>query len=205
MVDEPEFRRTAVGLDLSLTASGVAVIRRVGIEPSHLQLARVGADGITNMPVAQQIDAIRQLADRVDAKLDLRARDVPVVAVVEALENGYTYGGATERTVLWWEVVTRLSGMTVYMPTSAQVKIYATGNGRASKKEVIAAVKQHWPWWAVGDDDNLADAAVMAEIGIAFADEPSANLPATHTRVLSKIRKITDPPARVANRKAKQR
>lgn len=195
----------SVGLDLSLTASGLARANTQNWPSGRVrpcELALVGQAGVTNMPLYDQLGAIDALAERI-VDWDL-AGGVPDVAVLEAPDNGRTYGGVTERAALFWAVAWHLKQLGVpafYLPTSQQVKIYATGTGSATKQMVKDAVSDYWPWWDHRSNDNLADAAAMAELGLALAGQPSLDLPKDHTRVLSAIRKVTDPPRRVTEPK----
>lgn len=187
----------SAGFDLSLTGSGIAR------SDTH-RVSKVGMAGITNMSVVQQIAAFDTLTAHIFAAYDWHGMFVGTdpddqVAVVEALDMAQSYGGQVERTILWWQVVNTLHnlGVKVYTPTSAQVKMYATGNGLAKKPEMIAAVRHLWPGYEIGKDDNLADAAAMAELGLALAGCPTLELPSMHLRSLSKIRTVEDPPSRV--------
>lgn len=192
-----------VGFDLSLTGSGVALTAPA--QPPHqFVLTLVGRQGVTNMSVVGQFAAIDELLAEIATAADLN--HPPDVAVLEALDMAQSYGGQIERTVLWWELAKTLHmlGVRVYVPTSAQVKIYATGNGLAKKPQVKAAVATHWPWWDFRNNDNLADAAVMAELGLTLAGYRSVELPKEHTRTLSKIRLLSDPPSRVTNPRPKK-
>jgi len=188
--------RTA-GLDLSLTASGVAL--------SSGTLLLFGRTGITNLPVAQQFVALDELIAGILTTITTGV-DYPNAVVLEALDMAQSYGGQIERTILWWEVAKTLYHLEipVYTPTSAQVKMYATGNGLATKQQVKEAVAEHWPHYLHRNNDNLADAAVMAELGLALAGQPTVQLPAQHLRSLSKIRMLTDPPSRVLKAAAKK-
>lgn len=190
----------SVGFDLSLTASGLARMRLVGDERRLLveEPVLVGRAGVTNMALSDQIDAVDALAQQI-VDWDLAA-GVPDVAVLEAPDNGRTYGGVTERAALFWAIAWHIKQIGVprfYLPTSQQVKIYAAGTGSATKDQMKDAVTQHWPWWEHRRNDNLADAAAMAELGLALLGFPSVDLPKEHTRVLSSIRSSFDPPRRV--------
>lgn len=195
----------AAGLDLSLTASGVALARPDLPDPGdRYRLALVGEPGITNLSVAAQIHKIDDLAARIVAGV-LDTPWPPTAVVVEALDNAQSYGGVTERAILWWKVIERLyaEDIPVYIPPSAQVKIYATGNGNAKKGEVIATVTRQWPEWHHGGNDNLVDAAAMAELGLALCGSPTIPLTKAHTRVLENIRRLDSPPARTLKKAAK--
>jgi len=186
--------RTA-GIDLSLTATGVAL--------SDGECRLVGRDGVTRMSLDQQIPLLAGLAHEI---VVLALRNDPVAICIEALDMSQSYGGQIERTVLWWDVVSRLRAMTglvIYVAPSPQVKMYATGNGSAKKGAVVEAITRRWPQFEHRGDDNAADAAACALIAAHMLDTPIhpgsetfgyVELPATHTRALKSVRSIEVPP-----------
>lgn len=185
---------SVVGLDLSLTNSGICL--------PNGQTGLVGKTGIASLCVAEQRQVIAELARRITDQVYPHV-DAGGIAVVENLDMSNSYGGAIERVVLWWDVVGMLIdyGLRVATPTSAQVKMYATGNGNATKGVVIEAVTRQWPHLQHGGNDNRADAAAMYALGMGLLGQPLSQLPKTHTRALEKVRFVTDPPpARKAKR-----
>lgn len=183
----------SAGLDLSLTASGIAL-------PDG-RCGKVGRDGITGLSVVEQMEVLdglaRQITDRVFGAAPKTEQEL--VVVVEALDMANAYGGQIERTILWWEVVRGLLGygFRVATPTSGQVKKYATGNGNAKKGEVQDAVTRQWPQFDHRGDDNMSDASAMCALGLALSGHPLTDLPKTHTGVLAAVRYVTDrPPAK---------
>jgi Holliday junction resolvasome RuvABC endonuclease subunit len=194
--------RTA-GIDLSLTATGVAL--------SDGECHLVGRDGVTRMSIDQQIPLLAGLAHEITM---LALRNDPVAVCIEGLDMSQSYGGQIERTVLWWDVVSRLramTGLTTYVAPSSQVKMYATGSGAAKKGAVVEAITRRWPQFDHRGDDNAADAAACALIAAHMIGAPigapgvdgASYLPATHTRALRSVRPIdVAPPAKKrANRR----
>lgn len=166
-----------IGLDLSLTGSGVA--------SSNGWCDRVGTPDITTRSLGERIIAVDYLVDQV---ITLVAR--PVLVCIEIPAFSRAGGGALERGSLWWLVVRRLTGAEIPI---AEVAIqhrmrYATGKGAASKGAVIDAVARRWPMWETGGDDNLADAAVLAAMGADRLGHPLAVMPATHRKALDGVR-----------------
>jgi len=179
------------GLDLSLTATGIAYAD-TGV------CVTVGQTGLT--------DPTRDLAQRAQALSDLFwsiAFDhlrTPEILAIEGLDTSQRYGGVNERAHLWWRIVTRCAARNVPIVEvqSQRLKVYATGNARATKQEVIEAVRQYWPQMQIerdsghGYDNNKADAAVLAAIGADLLGRPIGAVPETHRKILPRLR-ITDP------------
>ncbi len=59
------------------------------------------------------------------------------------------------------------SGIPVLAVAPTQVKKFATGNGKATKAQVIAGVRKYWGFCT--KNDNIADAFVLALIGYYYA------------------------------------
>lgn len=173
---------SAVGIDLSLTATGVA--------RSDGSCALFGKPGITNLAWATQLRILSDLRKQiVDYALDHH----PDVAVIEGLDMAQSYGGQIQRSRLWCDVVQDLilDGLNVYVAPSPQVKMYATGKGqlprgREGKKLIIAAVTEQWPLFQHNGNDNMADAAVMCAMAAHLADEPMSQVSDLQIRGLAK-------------------
>lgn len=167
-----------IGIDPSLTATGIA--------SSLGWCRRIGQDDVTKLPVWARADALVDLADRIVEEVG----DAELV-VAERVAAAKAYGGASERAGLFWLIARRLRSREIPFveATPQHGKIYATGNGNASKKQVIAGVRHWWPHYSIGSDDNLADAVTFCamgadELGHPLAAEP---MPATHRRALAGV------------------
>lgn len=164
-----------VGLDLSLTGTGVAgsagwtdVIRPSAKLRGHNRLHHVRA-----------------------AVLEMIPADIAMVVV-----EGPSYGnqgssrqsGHHERAGLWWLVThalwTRDIAYAVASPASRAK--YATGKGNAGKADVIRETTRRFGWFAGGEDE--ADALVLAAMGADWLGHPLAPMPATHRRALDNVR-----------------
>lgn len=183
-----------VGIDLSLTATGVAY--------SDGQCFEEGKPGVTSLSVADQIIHLDNLA-RWAIKLAIDFR--PDGVCIEGLDMSRPYGGLIERVVAWWKVVEALSwvpSLRIWVAQSPQVKMYATGKGSGDKKAVLRAIQAHWPLFDVRNSDNRADAASCALIAAHKLGEPipasfsdaGGTLPGTHLRALAPVREISEPP-----------
>jgi Holliday junction resolvasome RuvABC endonuclease subunit len=170
----------AVGLDLSLTGSGVA--------SSLGWCERVGASDITTMDLDDRLAAVGNLVGKI---LDLTGGGGrwPEVVCVEVPAFSRSGGGVLERSALWWNVVAALRRREVPVVEIyiGQRMRYATGKGSASKGAVIDAVARRWPQFETGGDDNLADAAVLAAMGADWLGAPIGAVPATHRKALDGV------------------
>lgn len=149
-----------VGLDLSLTATGIAtvdetaVLRPMGLTgPARLMCIR--DDVLAALPVLH-----------------------PLVVV-----EGYAYGrhnqahqlgelGGVIRLALWE------AGIPYVEVPPSTLKKYATGRGNAGKDEVLAAAIRRLGY--DGHDNNEADALWLRAMGCAAYGAPLAGLPKTH-------------------------
>lgn len=152
-----------VGIDLSLTATGIA--------RSDGACAVIGADKITTHSWDTRIRLLNGLADEI---VNTATVLNPKAATIEGLDMAYSYGGQIERSYLWCEVVRRLimQGIFVWVAPSSNLKMYGTGKGSGQKNAVIEAVAAQWPWFDIGRNDNKADAAVCAAIARAKIGVP---------------------------------
>ena len=137
-----------LGIDLSLKATGLA----------H-------GWGTETLTFPDEVDTL----DRID-KIERRVWELvvtPCVAVLEGPSFRSNLPSAHERAGLWWGVRRTLRDMSVPVAvvTPAAVKKYATGNGTASKQEVLAAVIRRYPDFT-GTNDNEADAYVLRAMGL---------------------------------------
>jgi Holliday junction resolvasome RuvABC endonuclease subunit len=161
-----------IGLDLSLTGTGVAstagwtdVIRPAAKQRGHYRLQHIKA-----------------------TILELIPADVALV-VVEGPSYGSQAGqaGHHERAGLWWLVTHSLwktdVPFAVASPT-ARAK-YATGKGNAGKADVVRETTRRFDWFTGGEDE--ADALVLAAMGADWLGHPLAPLPATHRQALDKV------------------
>lgn len=178
---------TVIGLDLSLTGSGVA--------SSNGWCERVGLPDITTKSLGERIVAVDTIVNQV-----ILLVGQPALVCVEVPAFSRSGGGALERGGLWWQVVRRLlrAEIPVAEVFNQHRMRYATGKGSASKGAIIDAVARRWPMFETGGDDNLADAAVLAALGADRLGCPLAPMPVTHRKALDDVRwpeALSAPPA----------
>jgi Holliday junction resolvasome RuvABC endonuclease subunit len=154
-------RIAVVGIDLSLTQTGLAVITDGGLaETRTVKTTGKIADSLEQRKV-RIFDIVNQIGGFVD-------RWLPDLAVIEAPSFGSNYGSAHDRAGLWWGTVEML--MRHHIPVAQispkQRAKYATGNGNADKKLVHGNVILTY-----GSADNPiktndeADATILAAMG----------------------------------------
>ncbi len=155
-----------IGLDLSLTSSGVAsnagwsdTIRTPAKLRGHRRMAHIR-------------DTIRDHTTGAD------------LVVVEGPSYGnqgaQRQAGHHERAGLWWLITHDLwrRDVPLAVASPASVKKFATGRGNASKDEVLVAVCRRFAWFDGNND--AADAVVLAalgaeHLGVAMAVMPQVN------------------------------
>lgn len=142
-----------VGLDLSLTASGVAIWNDRTL--SLLTLESPHAGGIERLDWIY--NQVRELCRNAE------------LVVVEGLSYGSNMPSAQERAGLWFIVARALwkAGIPMQAVAPTQVKKFVTGKGSAEKSLILREVFRRWN--IIAEDDNQADAAVLVRIGLVLA------------------------------------
>lgn len=194
VLDPDSAGRCVVGLDLSLTATGIAVI---DVSTGEL----FTAVHTSPAPAADRIDCHvlrhRSLVDGIAAQVI--AAD-PVLAVVEGLSFSVSAkdSSLTRRGFLWWALAERLceAGVPLLEAAPTQIKKIGTGKGNASKAEMVAAYVSAWPSATVDRHvHDRADAAFSAGLGAAWLG--GVPLPFTMTVERRKVlKKLTEPTTR---------
>lgn len=158
-------RYRVVGIDPSLTATGVAtVLIRSGTPP---EATVTGCDSISPGKL-RDLERIQYLLHQVRvwaSNADL--------AVMEGPSYNSVTGSQHERGGLWWMLLERLTAwgvpVAVVPPTSREK--YATGKGGCGKDAVLAAAVRRYPDAPITSNDE-ADAVVLAAMGARWAGVP---------------------------------
>lgn len=157
---------TVVGVDLSLTATGVAA----GSGCTTLRCATTG---------------IKRLLEVRDAVLAI-CRGVALVAV-----EGYSFGSRTSHAYALGELggfvrVSLYEGGIRYVDVPpASLKKYATGRGNAKKEDVLVAAVRRLNYQ--GADHNQADALWLRALALDGLGHPIVTVPQTHRAALKPI------------------
>lgn len=190
---------SVIGLDLSLTGTGVAAI---AVDTAQLSTAVHSSPPPAVDTVAGHAARHRQLVDGIVGQV-LGAD--PVLVLVEGMQFSVNARDSSlaRRGFVWWSVVEQLcaAGIPVMEVTPGQIKQWATGRGSASKAEMVAAYARAWPTAPMGRNvEDRADAAAAAALGAAYVGV--AGLPqsmtAVRAKLLSKLPAPTLPVVRVA-------
>lgn len=155
-----------VGLDVSLTQTGIAV---VDTEVRSVVTARVAAPK-TEAGLAAMRLRIRKCVDgvmhRIPPRFDLVVVERPLPA------RGGFAALQLERAAAYWFLVDQLipRGLVLDVHPKTRAKL-ATGDGNASKKDVLVRVREDFPDLVIRDD-NEADAVVLADAGSRWLGAP---------------------------------
>lgn len=179
-----------VGIDPSLTCTGVARLLRGTGRPGH-DPAEWMPETWSRPSVGRRRDTLHDRKDRVVGIVaDVLAFCTPCeLAVIEAPAYGAAGGSAWDRAYVWWRIVDRLLDheapvVTVSPPSRA---LWATGNGRADKAAVSTAMGRMWPTAEIRNSDE-GDALALASIGLHVLGEPAPfDLTAYRIRALTKV------------------
>jgi Holliday junction resolvasome RuvABC endonuclease subunit len=171
-----------VGIDLSLTATGIAY-----------------ADGSTVTITAKGLtgpERLIHIRDAVRGALDV-AELAPDLVVLE----GYAFGRpaqAHQMGELGGVVRVALHEETAEFPTMrwavvppAKLKKFATGKGTADKTAMVVAARERLGW--TGMDNNAADALWARAVGLALYDALPVKLPQSHLVALEGVEIIGKP------------
>lgn len=169
-----------VALDLALAAAGIA--------QSHNGYAEAGPFCRTYQPRTTGHERVHDLTVQVAAACQCQ----PQLAVIERPwigEDKATLPLADLHGVikqwLWYQ------GIPYVYVVGATLKVYATGDGRASKDDVVRAVRLTYGYLLGGPsgvaDHNAADAFVLLAMALDHYGHPLADLPDSHRRAIKSV------------------
>lgn len=174
-----------VGLDLSLTCTGI-----VRLNGSEVRIDRV-LSSTPKLPRGQR-PTLGQRHERLDSitRDVVSAVGMPDLVVVEQPAFSQNSGSHHDRSGLWWMVVDDLAEREILVAEVAPttLKKFATGKGTASKTAVVDAVARRWPEVETGGDDNVADALVLAKMGVCHLGENDFEMPKVNLSSLDAVR-----------------
>lgn len=179
------------GVDLSLTASGIAWPDRAIVH---------GTKRLTTLPIGAREFALADLADQLavltwgrDGSGDGWGRSgpdgYPALVVLENLPTKGIAALSTEKAYVWHELCRILYRHKVPMlaVTPATIKKYATGKGNAPKSAVVDATARRMPWFTTLGNEDMCDAAWACAIGCDLLGHPIVGVPKTHRDALAKL------------------
>ncbi|MEC4854671.1 crossover junction endodeoxyribonuclease RuvC [Mycobacteroides chelonae] len=160
---------TVLGLDPSLTGTGLAVVRD-GVPVALKSIGWGCHEGISYEDRSLRILAVKKA---VLTWIDHYGTDTDLVAVEGEIPGGKVTGHYFDRAGLWHHLypALRRRKMPVIVVNPRTRPKWATGNGGADKKTVQAAVQKWYPRTGI-DDHNVADAIVLALMGSVRLEMP---------------------------------
>lgn len=185
-----------VGVDLSLTATGIAWPD--GTTMTH---GRTGLTAFTTAP-GDRSHALSTLAGELLDRIQRATIAVMEKPQLVALEGVPTSGTKvdSERCYLWWRLVEKLHlfGIPVLAVPPTSLKLYATSMGNANKREVIQSCKDELPAWQImktgksgkvltTPDDNKVDAVWLMAIACHLLGHPIVEPTKFRERALEKL------------------
>jgi hypothetical protein len=155
--------RPVLGVDQSLTSTGLALVLASGIHTRTIESSPDEGLMGTRRRIRYIVGrSLRFIGEHVD--LD---GSVQVLSVIEAplIPHGHQAGQILERAWLFGMLVDQLAiwGPIAQVRSATRAK-YATGNGKAEKSEVLAAMRAEHPAAQIPNDD-VADALALAAMG----------------------------------------
>lgn len=153
-----------VGVDPSLACTGIAII---DLTTGEIETRRVITPSL-GTSLRGRRDRMRRAIAGILAPIPPRV----AVSVIEVPFASKQYGAHDQRLALYWWLVDQLlaRGPVVEAKPSQRAKL-ATGNGNASKDDVVAAMRAQHPDARI-PDDNVADALALAAAGARWAGTP---------------------------------
>lgn len=163
-------RPLVIGLDLSLTSTGVAGVDWAeALKPRHKGHRRLSW---------------------LRSEIWDRTKNADLVVVEGPAYGRGSQAGHHELSGLWWMITHDLWRRDLpYAVCPPKVRaMYATGSGNAGKGEVRDGVRRHFGVECDGASRyDKADAVTMAVLGAHWLGYPVADLPASHTRALGSV------------------
>jgi len=178
--------RWTVGLDLSLTSTGIGII---DLNSGTAYTRAVRSSGKKTDTLAMQVARIQDLTDNI---VDSVAVCDPELVVVEsAAFSTRKDSSAHRRAGLWWSVVGELNiqGFTVVTLSPSELKKFATGKGNASKDAMVARAVSTWGEEVLGTQFNdTSDALFLATAGaFALGETVELSAPAYRKQIASQL------------------
>lgn len=157
------------GIDPSLTGTGIAILVD-GHPTAHTRIGYPGRDGASDLDRSRRIVSLRH-----EIVAWVRKHN-PELVTIESPAYSKLFGSACDRHGLWHLLIHEfgVAGPEHYAGITATCRAqFATGNGHASKQQVIDTVNTWWPHLNLGKrQDNEADAITLAAMGAAWAGDP---------------------------------
>ena len=176
-------QRAVIGLDLSLTATGVCVITDGKVQVSTVKSK---PDGLEVSDFARRC---RGIVDGIAAEIYACDPETALI-VVEGLSLHSKSSSLDRIFASWYLILSDLFdrfGQEAVRISPNQRALYATGLGNASKDAVLLSAAKRYPEIPI-KDNNQADALVIAAMGARFLGHPlEASLPVKNLTAMDAI------------------
>ena len=175
--------QTVIGLDVSLTRTGIAVWRDGRMTTTSTVSQPIGAQSWDqrNTRIVGQARAITGWLQDNTPKPDLAVIEAPIL-------HGPQTGSFFDRAQLWGGVYSKLRSSGWRVPVAvvnvATPKAWATGKGNADKAMMLHAARREWP--GIPNHDE-ADSAWLASLGACAIGDQPFDLKPRHHAILTKI------------------
>jgi crossover junction endodeoxyribonuclease RuvC len=173
--------RTIVGLDLSLTGTGVVIVDDADLVRTRL----IETKGHRADTLAQRHARLCTIRAAIHHLVPQRT----AMVLIEGPALGAMGGSMHDRSGLWWmitDLLLDLGHKVVEVVPQARMR-YATGKGSAKKDVVLAAAIKRYPHVEI-IDNNIADAMVLAGMGRRAILHPIDDMPQAHWLAMDKVR-----------------
>lgn len=178
---------TVIGLDLSLTSSGIARITWNGDNPDGVvtDIHRVQSAGSKTDTWRMRAKRLRDLVDAIAIHV------LPAsLVVLEGPSFNSKSPSSHDRSWFWGKVYDAIERypVPILVVPPASAKKWATNNGNADKDDMVLAAARMWPALE-GIKNDTADALALAGIGMQLLDGPcSFPLYSYRSAVVDKLR-----------------
>ncbi|TDB86472.1 hypothetical protein E1264_17905 [Actinomadura sp. KC216] len=171
-----------IGIDLSLTSTGLADFTHNGREVVTKTIRSSPADGDSGQH-SRLTRIVFEITEHVSSQ-----GPHPALVVIEGPSYGSKGAGTWDRAGLWWLLIDRLVGLhhPFAIVPPATLKRFATGRGNATKTDMAVALAKRTDGLELRDD-NQVDAWWLGAAGRDHLGLPFVKVPQTHRDALVKV------------------
>ncbi len=176
-----------VGIDPSLTATGIAII---DTRTTAVDVRTITSKGKAGATLKSRSTRLHNIV--ADLLINYMPAEPVDLVVIEQPAFSRTTGHHHDRSGLWWLMVDALcywqqEPISITEVTPGSLKKYATGKGNAGKDEVLLAVARRYPDVPI-KDNNQADSLVLAAMGARHLGHPIDDLPKLNLSAMDAVK-----------------
>jgi len=170
----------AMGIDLSLTGTGLVVIKDGKIVEQQL----IKSKPVGNKPI-DELARIRKIVEQIRETVDKYRPDVAVIENLAFMARNTTALTQLAGLNYFCRAMLKDYGVPFYLCAPTTLKRFATGKGNCPKDNIMMEVYKRWH--VTITNNNLADGFILSKIGQALLDkEMKLNIPQQETVKLLK-------------------